>query len=98
MKRTSPGRRLLLQTGVAALLGLAGRAAFADILDAASSVSPEVGGDGLAAAQLRLGDNLLRYLAAHRKPDGNANLIVSPASLAAILSFVDLGASQSLRA
>ena len=96
MKRTSPTRRLLLQMGVAALLGLAGRAAFADILDAASSVSPEAGGDGLAAAQSRLGESLLHYLAAHRKPDGNANLIVSPASLAAILSFVDLGANQSL--
>lgn len=51
-------------------------------------------------AQLRLGENLIRILAGQGKAGAaaDANLIVSPASLAAILSFVDLGASQPMRA
>lgn len=70
------------------------------------------GGDDLLSAQSRLGENLIRYLADHAKEGakdgvkdgakdaaktGGANWIVSPASLASILSFVDLGANPLMR-
>jgi serine protease inhibitor len=70
------------------------------------------GGDDLLSAQSRLGENLIRYLADHAKESakdgvkdgvkdaakaGSANWIVSPASLASILSFVDLGANPLMR-
>jgi serpin B len=60
------------------------------------------GGDGVLAAQMRLGELLIRQLAARKEPDAgdnvspNANIIVSPASLAAILSLVDLGGSGAM--
>ena len=96
MRQISVERRLLLRVGLGALLGLANGAAFADILgNEAGSEAGGIGGDGLAAAQSQLGENLLRILAARRK-DGSGNLVVSPASLAAILGFVDLGASRPL--
>jgi serine protease inhibitor len=91
-------RRLILQASLAALLGLTSRASFADILAAAGGVDAKGPvGDGLLAAQSRLGENLIRYLAAQRDAKASGNLIVSPASLAAILSFVDLGANNALR-
>ena len=96
MRQISVERRLLLRVGLGALLGLANGAAFADILgNEAGSEAGGIGGDGLAAAQSQLGENLLRILAARRK-DGSGNLMVSPASLAAILGFVDLGANRPL--
>jgi serpin B len=92
-------RRLVLKASLTALLGLASRTSFADILGAASVVdSKGPGSDGLLAAQSRLGENLIRALASDRAAGANGNLIVSPASLAAILSFVDLGATNTLRA
>jgi serine protease inhibitor len=91
-------RRLVLKASLAALLGLTSRISFADILEAAGGAdSKGAGGDGLLAAQSRLGENLIRYLAGQRAAGANGNLIVSPASLAAILSFVDLGATNALR-
>jgi serine protease inhibitor len=99
MRQMAVQRRLLLKASLAALLGLASRASFADILEAAGGVGgKQAAGDGLLAAQSRLGENLIRYLAAHRTAGASGNFIVSPASLAAILSFVDLGASNTLRA
>jgi serine protease inhibitor len=96
MRHVSVERRLLLKTGLGALLGLASSAAFADILgNDAGDDAKRTGGDDLVAAQLRLGENLIRSLASHGRAAG-ANLIVSPASLAAILGFVDLGASRPL--
>ena len=93
MRYVSVDRRLLLKMGFGTLLGLANSTAFADILgnDAATDAS----GDDLAAAQSRLGENLIRALAPNGRAAGG-NLIVSPASLAAILGFVDLGASRPL--
>jgi serine protease inhibitor len=96
MRQTSVERRLMLKLGLGGLLGLADGVAFADILgnDLGADVK-DIGGDDLAAAQARLGENLIRALATRGKAAGG-NLIVSPASLAAILGFVDLGASRPL--
>ena len=87
-------RRWLLTGGAAALLGLAGRGAFADVL--MSETDSIVRGDGPLASQMRLGELLIRYLARHRSADAadSANVVVSPASLAAILSLVDLGGDR----
>jgi serine protease inhibitor len=98
MKRIGIERRWLLKCSLGALLGLMSRDALADILEAAGGVDGKgAGSDSLLAAQSRLGENLIRYLAAHRTAGEGGNLIVSPASLAAILSFVDLGANNALR-
>jgi len=86
---------LLLQAAAGAMSGLINGAALADILQAGGLDTKSPGGDDLASAQSRLGENLIRYLADHAK--AGANLIVSPASLACILSFVDLGASSLMR-
>ncbi len=93
-------RRLLLKSGLALLLALTGSNSFAEIVDAAShDHAKAIGPDGLLRSQLRLGDDLVRYLAGHPKRNAAANaiVVVSPASLAVILSFVDLGASPALR-
>src|SRR5258707_14564419 len=100
MKSMSAERRLLLKAGLGTLLGLVNRASLADILEAGAPDAKGPGGDGLLPAQLRLGENLIRILVGQGKAGAaaDANLIVSPASLAAILSFVDLGESQPMRA
>jgi serine protease inhibitor len=95
MRRLPFERRFLLKAGLGALLGLANGAAFATILDNNAADAKVIGGDDLAAAQSRLGENLIRALAARGKVAGG-NLIVSPGSLAAILGFVDLGAGRPL--
>jgi serine protease inhibitor len=98
MRQMPLPRRLVLKASLAALLGLTSGTSFADILEAAGGVdSKGPGSDGLLAAQSRLGENLIHYLAGQRAAGANGNLIVSPASLAAILSFVDLGATNALR-
>jgi serine protease inhibitor len=94
MSRWSIERRLVLKAGLAAVLGLANGAGLADILG--NDTGPDAkGGDDLATAQARLGENLIRLLAARGTAKGG-NLVASPASLAAILSFVDLGANRQL--
>jgi serine protease inhibitor len=98
MQSMSAERRLLLKAGLGALLGLINGAALAEILEVGAHDAKGLGGDGLLPAQLRLGENLIRILAGQGKADADANLIVSPASLAAILSFVDLGGSPPMRA
>ena len=96
MRRISVERRLLLKAAAGAVFGLINGASLADILQAGSGPDGKgPGGDDLASAQSRLGENLIRYLADHAKP--GANLIVSPASLASILAFVDLGANSLMR-
>jgi serine protease inhibitor len=96
MRQTSVERRLMLKLGLGGLLGLADGVAFADILGSDLGADANgIGGDELAAAQARFGENLIRAIAARGKAAGG-NLIVSPASLAAILGFVDLGASRPL--
>jgi serine protease inhibitor len=99
MERMSVERRLLLKAAAGAVFGLINGASLADILQAGSG--PDAGNparDGLAAAQSRLADSLLHILADEGKAGAGGNLIVSPASLASILSFVDLGANNAMRA
>ena len=100
MKPLSVERRLLLKAGLVGLAGLANSYAYAAILDAASATSPNnkaVGSDDLLAAQAQLGENLIRYLAGRGKADASGNFVVSPASIASILCFVDLGAGSMMR-
>jgi len=99
MKPLSVERRLLLKAGLVGLAGLANSYAYAAILDAASATNPNnaIGSDDLLAAQAQLGENLIRYLAGRGKPDASGNFVVSPASIASILSFVDLGAGNMMR-
>jgi serpin B len=52
--------------------------------------------ESLLAAQLRLGSNLVEKLASNRA--AQANVIVSPASLAMVFSFLDMGAGDQMRA
>ena len=103
MNPMSIERRQLLLGGLGGLLGLISSASLADVLigDDKSAVD----GDGLLASQLRLGELLIRYLAGRKDPaakdpakDAAGNVVVSPGSLAAILSFVDLGGSNSMHA
>jgi len=87
---------LLLKAATGAVFGLINGASLADILQAGGNPdSKGPNGDDLASAQSRLGENLIRYLADHTT--AGANLIVSPASIASILSFVDLGANSLMR-
>ncbi len=98
MRQLPLERRLLLKAGLAALLGLTGHAALADILETGDPDANGGASDGLKPAQLRLGKDLIRILAGRRKSDAGAdNFVASPASLAAILAFVDMGASRPLR-
>ena len=86
MRRISVERRLLLKAAAGVVFGLINGASLADILQAGGgSDSNGLGGDDLSSAQARFGDNLIHYLADHGK--AGANLIVSPASLASILSL-----------
>jgi serine protease inhibitor len=98
MRRISVERRVLLQAAIGAVFGLINGASLADILQAGGGPDvKDADGDDLASAQSRLGENLIRYLSEHPKAGGGPNLIVSPASLAAILAFVDLGANSLMR-
>jgi serpin B len=91
-------RRWLLKGGLAMLAGIISRAALADVL-VTDDAAIAGGDDGLLGAQLRLGEQLMRYLASHKplgakdSAEATSHVVVSPASLAAILSLVDLGGS-----
>jgi serine protease inhibitor len=98
MRQMSADRRVLLKATLGTLLGLISSASFADILEGSTKTSSgvtELGSDALLAAQSRLGTNLIRQLAGDKK--AGSNIVVSPASLASILSFVELGASGHMR-
>src|SRR5262249_5431535 len=84
--------------GLGVLASVIGRVALADVL-VTDDATMTGGDDGVLGAQLRLGEQLMRYLAS-RKPaeardgaEAAGHVVVSPASLAAILSLVDLGGS-----
>jgi serpin B len=102
MKPLPVERRWLLKGGLGALLGLMSARSFAEVL--VTDDDTLTGGDGVLAAQMRLGELLIRHLAGRRETgaaaDARANAIpnvtVSPASLAAILSLVDLGGSAEM--
>jgi serine protease inhibitor len=100
MKPLTVELRLLLKAGLIGLAGLANSYAYAAILDAAGATNPNnkaIGSDDVLAAQAQLGENLIRYLAGRGKADVSGNFVVSPASIASILSFVDLGAGSMMR-
>jgi serine protease inhibitor len=96
MRQMRIERRWLLKAGLGALLGLMSPAAMAEVL-MTDKDNVAGGDDSVLGAQLRLGEQLIRYLAS-RKPAGSkdesGNVVVSPASLAAILSLVDLGGNN----
>jgi serpin B len=98
MKQMLVERRWLLKASFTGALGLISRSALADVLTADTQAVVE--GDSLNASQLRLGELLIRYLAQHSEHRGkgdateNTNVVVSPASIASIFSFVDLGGSN----
>jgi len=99
MRRMSVERRLLLKAAASAAFGLVNGATLADILQPDGSADAKnPGRDDLSVAQLRLGENLIRHIADHGKAGAGGNLIVSPASVASSLSFVDLGARHPMRA
>ena len=99
MRRMSVERRLLLKTAASAAFGLVNGATLADILQPDSSADAKNRGrEDLSVAQLRLGEDLIRHIADRGKAGAGGNLIVSPASVASSLSFVDLGASNPMRA
>jgi serine protease inhibitor len=90
--------RMLLKVGVVASLALMSQLSHAEIFEAPGKISDEAlkfRNEAVAAAQARLGANLIRQLAQGRKADNN--IVVSPASLASILSFVELGGSDAMR-
>jgi serpin B len=101
MKQLWVERRWLLKGGTGVLLGLMSRQALAEVLVTDDSAVAS-GDDSMLGAQLRLGEQLIRYLSAHKpagakgdgKDDAAGNVVVSPASLAAILSLVDLGGNN----
>jgi serpin B len=98
MSQILAARRLLLKAGLGGVLGLIADASLADILDT-SNPDPS-GREGLASAQARLGQNLLRTLVRRRSESGkadDANVIVSPASIACVLSLLELGANVPMR-
>jgi len=98
MKQMWVERRWLLKGGLGALAGLMSRASLADVL-VTDDAAMTAGDDGVLGAQLRLGEQLMRYLASHKPlgakdgAEATGHVVVSPASLAAILSLVDLGGS-----
>jgi serpin B len=98
MRRISVERRVLLKAAMGTAFGLINGASLADILQPGGGPDAKsANGDDLASAQSRLGANVIRYLADHAKAGGGANLMVSPASLASVLAFVDLGANGPMR-
>ena len=95
--RTIDGR-MLLKVGVVALLAAIGQPSHAEILVAPSKISEEalrLRNEAVMAAQARLGADLIKQLARGKK--GDDNIVISPASLASIFSFVELGGSNAMR-
>jgi serine protease inhibitor len=99
MSKMSADRRLFLKASfLSTLSGLISRSSFADILEVSKKTdrdASQLGNVALLSAQARLGANLVRQLAKGKK--SGANIVVSPASLASILSFLELGASEPMR-
>jgi serine protease inhibitor len=91
--------RMLLKTGIVALLAvMIGQSPRADVLEASRPVADRAqksATEAVLSAQARLGTNLVGKIASDEKPD--ANIVVSPASLASIFSFIELGSSDAMR-
>jgi serpin B len=87
-------RRVLLGLGLAGLWSLIDRPAFADLAgDRNVAAAPPLHADILLSSQLRLGQQLLDHLA----DSSGANVMVSPASLAAVMAMLSTAASRPLQ-
>jgi serine protease inhibitor len=87
-------RRTVLGAGLGGLCALVNHPALADLTgERAVAAGPQWQSDALLLSQLQLGTDLVRHLAGN----GSANVMVSPASLAAVLAMLLSGASQPLR-
>jgi serpin B len=87
-------RRALLGLGLGGLWSLIDRPAFADLIGERSAAAvPRWRADILLSSQLRLGQRLLDYLT----DSSGANVMVSPASLAAVMAMLSTGASRPLQ-
>jgi serine protease inhibitor len=102
MKQLQIHRRSILQAALGLLAAASAKKSHAGIAAVAETPGPlltptvtSIDPAKLIAAQLRLGRNLIGRLArgSHDKP----NIVVSPASLTAILALLDLGASDEMR-
>lgn len=91
-------RGILFIASVVVLLATIGQPAHAEILEAPGNISEEAQktrNGAVLSAQVRLGTNLVKRLA--RGKQGDDNIVVSPASMASIFSFVELGSSEAMR-
>jgi serine protease inhibitor len=98
MNSKSIYRGSLWKVGVIALLGATGQPLHAEILQAPSKISEAAQksrNQVVLSAQAKLGTDLIKRLA--RGKQGDDNIIVSPASIASIFSFVELGGSEAMR-
>jgi serine protease inhibitor len=87
-------RRALLGGGLAALSKSAVRPAFADLAaEVAAPVLPRLAPDLVLPSQIRLSHHLAEHLAGK----AGANVMVSPASLTAVLALLSTGANLPLR-
>jgi serine protease inhibitor len=89
---------VLFQVGAIVLLATVSQPSHAEILEAPSKVSEEAlkaRNEVVLTAQAKLGTNLIKRLARAKQSDDN--IVVSPASLASIFSFVELGSSEAMR-
>jgi serpin B len=90
--------RNVLRIGAIALLAATAQPSRAEIIQTPAKTSDEASKSRASAvltAQAKLGSTLIQRLTPD-KP-GDHNILVSPASLASILSFVELGGSDELR-
>lgn len=91
-------RSNLLSIGVVALLAAIPQPALSEILQAPAKISDAAlksRNDAVLTAQSRLGASLIKRLGGGKQSDDN--IVISPASLASIFSFVELGSSDALR-
>ena len=98
MDSTSIYREILLKIGVIALLGAISQPLHAEILEAPSKISDAARksrNEVVLTAQAKLGTGLIKRLA--RGKQGDDNTVISPASLASIFSFIELGSSDRMR-
>jgi serpin B len=87
-------RRALLGAGLGGLCSLIDHPAFADLAAEREIADyPPFHGNDLLPSQLRLGSHLIGHLAGH----ASTNIMVSPASLAAVLAMLSSGASWPLQ-
>src|ERR1700712_454198 len=87
-------RSIFLKAGFAVVLAGISQSSFAEILGDSNEVSKSRK-EAIISSQARLGTNLIKKLASDEKSD--ANIVVSPASLASIFSFIDLGTEGAMR-